>query len=295
MNFLKLALATALVAASSFHVASAAAETYRLAITDVEGLEELQREYGGFRNALSEATGLSFEFFPVNSRTIAGEALRAKKVEFVLTGPSEYTVYGSRAKVVPVVAFARPDYFSVIAVRRDSGIKTLAELKGKKLAFSDIGSTSGHIGPSLIFAANNMDPTKDFQITHLSSEVGYNALKRGDVVAWGTSQDIYARQRNKDKQVTSGTFRVIARGPDLPNDVLVAGGHVDPAVVEKLKEAFRNPETAKKLMAGLSSTPSGLDHYKLSAFLPEIKDSDYDYIRQGYAVIGQPQFSKREE
>ncbi len=295
MNLLRLALATALMAASSFHAVSAAAETYRLAITDIEGLEELQREFGAFRTALSEATGLNFEFFPVNGRTVAGEALRAKKLELVLTGPSEYTIYSSRQKVVPVVGFARPDYFSVIAVRRDSGITTLAELKGKKIAFNDIGSTSGHVGPSLILAANKFDATKDFQIAHLSTEVGYRALKRGDVVAWGTSQAIYARQRNKDPEATSGTYRVIARGPDLPNDVLIAGGHVDPTVIEKLKEAFRNPETAKKLMAALASSAKGADNYKLSAFLPEIQDSDYDYMRQGYIAIGQPQFAKRGE
>jgi phosphonate transport system substrate-binding protein len=295
MNLLKLATVTALFALSSFHVASAADQTYRLAITDIEGLEELQREYGAFRAALSEATGLNFEFFPVNGRTVAAEALRAKKLEFVLTGPSEYTVYSSRMKVVPVVGFARPDYFSVVAVRRDSGITTIAELKEKKLAFSDIGSTSGHIGPSLIFKANNFDPTKDFQITHLSSELGYTALKRGDVVAWCTSQDIYARLRNKDPESTSGTYRVIARGPDLPNDVLIAGAHVEPAIVEKLKATFRNPEAVKKLLAALSVTPKGANQHKLASFLPDIKDSDYDYIRQGYIAIGQPQFAKHGE
>ncbi|MGV6871907.1 phosphate/phosphite/phosphonate ABC transporter substrate-binding protein [Pseudochelatococcus sp. B33] len=287
----KLALATAFIAAA-FANAASAAETYRFAVTDIEGLEELQREYTAFRDTLAETTGLQFEFFPVSNRTVAGEALRAEQVEFVLTGPSEYTIYRSRTKVVPVVAFSRPDYFSVVAVRQDSGIRTIADLKGKTIALNDIGSTSGHIGPSLVLAAGGLDPSKDTTGQHLSSEVGYTALKRGDVAALGVSSSNYVRLRDRDPEVNSGTFRVIGRSPDLPNDVLIAGAHVDPAIVEKLKETFRNPETAAKLIKALSATEDGADRYKLSAFLPDVQDSDYEMMRQGYIAIGQPQFAK---
>ena len=55
----------------------ASAETYKLAITDVEGLERLQTDWGPFKAALEAASGESFEFFPVASRTAAAEALRA--------------------------------------------------------------------------------------------------------------------------------------------------------------------------------------------------------------------------
>lgn len=284
----KLALAVALFAAGPFSAAHAA-DTYRFAVTGIEGLEELQREYGPFRDALSEATGLNFEFYAVTNRTAAGEALRAKQLEFALTGPSEYTVYQSRTKIVPVVAFSRPDYFSVVAVRRDSGIRTIAELKGKKIAFNDIGSTSGHIGPSLVLAAGGIDPVKDVEGAHLSSEVGYVSLKRGDIAALAVSGSNFAKLRNNDPEIDSGTFRIIGRSADLPNDVLVAGGHVDAAVISKLKDTFRNPEIAPKLMAALLK---GTDSYKLSAFLPDIEDADYEIIRQGYIVIGQPQFAK---
>jgi len=284
----KLALAAAaLLAAGSLHAAHAA-DTYRLAVTGIEGLEELQREYGPFRDTLSEVTGLNFEFYAVTNRTAAGEALRAKQLEFALTGPSEYTIYRSRTKVVPVVAFSRPDYFSVVAVRQDSGIRTIAELKGKKIAFNDIGSTSGHIGPSLVLAAGGLDPVKDIEGAHLSSEVGYTGLKRGDLAAIAVSGSNFAKLRDNDPDVNSGTFRIIGRSPDLPNDVLVAGGHVDPAVIQKLKDVFRDPQIAPKLKAALLQ---GTDSYKLSAFLPDIEDSDYEMIRQGYITIGQPQFA----
>ena len=291
----KLALAAIALIAGACANAATAAETYRFAVTDIEGLEELQREYGAFRDALEAATGLEFEFYPVNNRTVAGEALRAEQLEFVLTGPSEYTIYRSRMKVTPVVAFSRPDYFSVVVVRQDSGIRTIADLKGKAIALNDIGSTSGHIGPSLVLAAGGLDPVKDVQGSHLSTEVGYTALKRGDVAALGSSASNYIKLRDKDPEVNSGTFRVIGRGPDLPNDVLIAGAHVDPAVIQKVKDAFGKLESAATLMKALSATEDGADRYRLSAFLPNVQDSDYEMMRQGYIAIGQPQFAKPAE
>lgn len=292
-SFRKLAAAIGLGILATASIASTShAETIRLAASDIDGLEELQRQFGNFRDTLSQITGLDIQFFPVNNRTVAGEALRAGKVDFVLTGPSEYAIFQSRVKLTPVVAFSRPDYFSAIIVRQDSGIKSVAELKGKRMAFAAVGSTSAHIGPSLLLAEAGLNPTKDVEPVHLSSSVGYTALKRGDVAAWGMAHFVYTRLRDADAEINSGTYRVIARGPDLPNDVIVAGGHVDPKIVERFRDAFRNPETAKKLKDALLATTEGADRYKLTAFIATVNDADYEYMRKGFITIGQPQFAK---
>jgi len=61
-----------------------AADKVRLAVTDVEGLERLQVEWGAFKSALEKATGLEFQFFPINNRTAAAEALKSEKVDLDL-------------------------------------------------------------------------------------------------------------------------------------------------------------------------------------------------------------------
>src|SRR5690349_14404859 len=58
------AAALPLMAAGQF---AHAAETLRFAVTDIAGLEDLQREYGAFRDKLQEITGYEIEFSAVTS------------------------------------------------------------------------------------------------------------------------------------------------------------------------------------------------------------------------------------
>ena len=140
---------------------AALAETWRLAVTDVEGMERLQVEWGPFKEALEAATGETFEFFPVNSRTAAAEALRGETVDFVVSGPAEYVVINQLTEATPLVGLGRPDYHCAIIVRADSGINVPADLVGRTVAFGDIGSTSNMLCPMQVLADHGVDPVND--------------------------------------------------------------------------------------------------------------------------------------
>lgn len=268
---------------------SARAENFKLAITDLEGMEELQREFGKFRDVLNKYSGHQFEFFPVNNRTAAVEALKAKRVDFVLTGPAEYVVMRKRTNAIPVIGFSRPDYFSSIIVMADSGITSVKELKGKKVAVGEVGSTSKHLGPMQALADGGLNPLKDVKLSYVDYKVGFAALIRGDVAALGTTTDKFLSMRAKEKSVAPGAFRVIARGPDLPNDVLAAGSHVSNGVIEKIKQVFmaHSQEMVDAILVGEDN-----QKYKGMQFLPKVKDEDYNYVRSMYKTVGYPEYSK---
>ena len=147
-------LGVSLAAVSAF---AATAETWKLAVTDVEGMERLQLEWGPFKEALETATGDTFEFYAVNSRTAAAEALRGETVDFVVSGPAEYVVINKLTNATPLIGLGRPDYHCAIIVRADSGINVPADLKGKKVAFGDIGSTSNMLCPMQVLADHGRD------------------------------------------------------------------------------------------------------------------------------------------
>lgn len=286
--FRSLAIALALIAVFAVTRKAEAAQIYKLAVTDLEGMEELQREFARFREVLNTATGYDFELFPVNNRTAAVEALRSKNVDFVLTGPAEYVVFKKLTNATPVIGFSRPDYFSSVVVMADSGYTSLEDLKGQKVAFGDVGSTSKHLGPMQIFSDHGINALSDLEPMYIDQNVGWQALKRGDVAAFGTTNSKFMQLREKD-ELPPGAFRVIARGPDLPNDVLLVGPHVDQKVVDTVRNVFdsHSDELIAALLVGEEN-----QKYQGMKFISSIKDSDYNYVREMYATIGYPQYAE---
>lgn len=282
---LRRAMLASLLAAAALP-AMGQTRTVTLAVTDVEGLEALQREWGPFVAAFEKASGIAMRFFPVNSRTAAVEATNARRVDFVLTGPAEYVVFRARGNAVPVVGFSRPDYYGTIVVLAGSDYHLPADLKGKKVAFGSVGSTSRHLAPMQVLADQGIDPRRDIQPVHLSVPVQIESLKRGDVAAAGLNRTDLMRMRARE---TETAFRVIARGRDLPDDLLIAGAHVPAEVVAAVRETFvtHSDDLIRAIVAVDANTK-----YEGMRFIARVKDSDFDYVRAMYRTIGQPQFSE---
>jgi len=290
MNARKLAsfaLSAALVLGGA---AASAAESLKLAVTDLEGLEQLQREFGAFKAVLEQETGLEIDFFPVPNRTAAVEALRAKRVDLVLTGPAEYVIFKTRTEAVPIAGFSRPDYFAGLVVLADSGIHSVRDLRGRRIALGSVGSTSKHLAPLQLIKDNGLNPLTDLEITHISSyKTAWEALKRGDVAALGITDDKFQALRASENELPPGAFRVIARSRDLPNDVLLARPDLDGAVVERIRDAFgaRSDDLIAAILDGEDN-----QKYRGMKFLTAIKDSDYDYVREMYRSAGYEQFAQ---
>ena len=265
---------------------SAQAETWKLAVTDVEGMERLQLEWGPFQQALETATGDTFEFFAVNSRTAAAEALRAKSVDFVVSGPAEYVVINKLTDATPLIGLGRPDYHCAIIVRADSGINVPADLKGKKVAFGDIGSTSNMLCPMQVLADHGVDPVNDVDKIHTSRNIAHEALKAGDVAAIGSNAGSWLGVRNKETDLPYGFFKMIARSGDLPNDMIMVGAHVPTEAAEGVKTAILENKGA--IIAGITAHEEN-DKY-VGMDLVAIEDSAYDYVRAMYTNAGYPQF-----
>jgi len=166
-------------------------QTVKFAVTDIVGLEQLKSDYGKFVEVLQQATGSTVEIYPVTSRPAAAEALKYKRVDFVLGGPAEYVVMRKRADAKPVVAFARPDYFAQVIVKADSDVQEAKDLKGKKVAFSTVGSTSGHLGPMQLLADSGLDPQKDIEAVNLQAPVGLDPLSAVTVKGKAAAVEVY--------------------------------------------------------------------------------------------------------
>ncbi|MEH6774370.1 MAG: PhnD/SsuA/transferrin family substrate-binding protein [Cereibacter changlensis] len=279
--------ATLLGAALTLLAGAASADTWNIAVTDVEGLERLQAEWGPFKAELEKATGETFDFFPVSSRTAAAESLRGETVDFVITGPAEYIVVNTLTKATPLIGFGRPDYRCAIVVRADAGIDSMDDLKGQKVAFGDIGSTSNMLCPMQLMADYGVDPVSDVEKVHTAANIAHEALKAGDVAAIGVNEGSWiSGARNKDTSVPYGFFKVLARSGDLPNDMLLAGAHVPAEVQALLRDGIIENKAA--IIKAITAHEEN-DKY-VGMDLVTIEDAAYNRVRSMYTTAGYPQF-----
>jgi len=256
-----------------------------LAVTDVQGEENLERDYGPFKQALEEVLERPIEFFPVDSYTEAVPALQLGLVDLVLTGPSEYVLIRARTNAVPLTGITRPNYHAAIAVSSKSNIKSLAELKDKSIAMIKVGSTSGHLGPTKLLLDAGLNPKSDYKVEMLGREGSLEALKNGEVDAWGGPLIDYQRLVAA-QELSEREFPLLKKGPPLPNDVFVASSKLNPNLTDEI--GSRMVENQKKLVEALAIAPAN-DKYKTSEMIAA-EDSDYNMIREVYEALGQGQF-----
>ena len=116
---------------------------------------------------LAAALGMQVKPFVAADYNGVIEALRSKRLDVAYLGPFSYVL---GATIANIEAFAvaetkkagRTFYHSQVVAHKDSGIRTVADLKGKTFAFVDPTSTSGHLFPKAGLMKAGFNTDKDF-------------------------------------------------------------------------------------------------------------------------------------
>lgn len=108
----------------------------------------------------------------------------------------------------------KPGSFSVYwAVKEDSPIRTVADLKGKTVGISIIGG--GTQGPfNLLLHKAGLDPERDIKLVEVTFPLAEDALRQGRVDAVNMNQPFAARAEGK-----GGTRKLFSLSEALPNIV----------------------------------------------------------------------------
>jgi len=131
-----------------------------------EAATEQMRKFGPLTKYLERTVGTKVDFVPVNDYPAAVEALVNKQVELVWFGGFTYVQAQIRSggKIIPIAQREEDTKFrSVFITQTNSGIKSLADLKGKQVSFGSASSTSGHLMPRSFLLEAGIDPDKDFK------------------------------------------------------------------------------------------------------------------------------------
>jgi phosphonate transport system substrate-binding protein len=102
---------------------------------------------------LQDELNVPINIYIPKSYTSLITAMKEKKVDFAFLTAGAFVSSEKDLKLQVLLKriWAGPFYYSVIISRQDSGIKTLNDLKGKRIAFVDPKSGSGYLYPQLLF------------------------------------------------------------------------------------------------------------------------------------------------
>ena len=140
--------------------------TFRVTTIPEEAATEQIRKFTPLATYLEKQLGMKVQFTPVTDYPAAVESLVNKKVDLVWFGGFTFVQASIRSggKIVPLAQREEDTKFqSVFIAKTNSGIKSLAYMKGKQISFGSQSSTSGHLMPRSFLLQANIDPEKDFK------------------------------------------------------------------------------------------------------------------------------------
>jgi phosphonate transport system substrate-binding protein len=119
------------------------------------------------------------------------------------------------------VRYGSPYYTGQIIAGADTGIESIADLKGKTMCWVDAASTSGYIIPRIMLQAEGVDPDADLaqQTEAGSHDAVALAVYQGDCDAGACYIDARDAIEDEYADVKEKTV-VIAESPEIPNDGL---------------------------------------------------------------------------
>jgi phosphonate transport system substrate-binding protein len=257
--------------------------TVRMAVEPYEAAAELIPAYEPIAKQLGDKLGCEVKLQITQNYTAEIEAMRAGKLEIGQFGPFGYILAHQLAKAEAVATFAdksgKPGtYYASIVAPKDKGLKSVEDVKGREMAYSDPASTSGFLFPAFLLEKAGIDHKKGVKPVFAGSHTSaYEALRNGKVDAG----ELNSQEIERAKRVgvwKEGAFVTLVKSDPIPLDPIAVRGDLPQAFKDKLEEALLSldfkalPEKARAVLIGES--------------LVKVEDSKYDLIRDVQKTLG---------
>ena len=230
---------------------------------------------------LQKETGLHFKTSVAPSYAAVIEAMGAGKVDIGWLATFSYVLAKDKYDVellLVVQRFGSPFYRGQIMVRADSGINSLDNLQGKRFAFVDPASTSGHLYPKTLLLSKGLDPKTFFSKTIFAGS--HNAvvlsIYKGEVDG-GAAYDGSRAAVAKSYPDVFEKIKVLAYTKEIPNDTV----SVRKELPEGLKVKLRNG------LKKISDSPKGSKVLKRLYGISGLMDLDglFDPVREAGRLL----------
>ncbi len=167
------------------------------------------------------------------------EALGNGSLDFAYLGAVTYIKAHQMYGVIPLVQrSADKNFHSLFITPAGSPVKTLAGTKGKRFAFGDINSTSGHLIPHLELSKAGINPDRDLQVRYTGSHSATaKAVEAGAADAGALDETVF-REMVADNKVDGKKVRIFFTSRPFVDYVWVARKDIGAAQQEAFAKAF---------------------------------------------------------
>lgn len=195
-------------------------------------------------NAISRSTGFTFDIRVGQSYAAAVEAMCTGAADIAFLGPVTYVQAQQRgcAELLAVsVQHGKSTYYAGIFSLQGGPVKTLADMKERRIAYGDINSTTSFVYPVVMTMDAGLDPVKDFSEVLItgSHANSLQALLQGQADAAALSFESFDKALQKGV-VDATKIRIVARSAAIPNPPISVNSRLPAGVKAKLRNGFAN-------------------------------------------------------
>jgi phosphonate transport system substrate-binding protein len=230
--------------------ASEAGKSLRVILIPADGGTEdgTKADYQPVFGAVSRISGLSFDIKVGQSYAAVVEAMCNRTADIAFVGPVTYIQANQRgcAELLAVaVEKGQSVYYAGLFTKANSPIRRIADLKGKRVAFGDVNSTSSFVFPMTMIMEAGLNPVRDLSEIRLTGSHANSlaALIENQVDVAALSFDSF------DKAVAQGAvdpaaIRVVSRSIPIPYPPLILSTKLRPTLKKTLRDSFGRVDKA---------------------------------------------------
>ncbi len=279
-------LLAAVVSSSTFAQSAAspvAARELKFGFTPVLSEREMRNEFEPLMTYLSDALGQKVVLYVAKDYGDLRTQMEAGSVDIGSFSPFAY-VDAARGGKIRIIAQSilegSATYRGIIVARKDSGLKTVADLKGKRFAFVDPKSASGYLYPRAMLLEKGIEPATYFKTTTFagSHDKVIAAVLAGAADAGSIYEGALGVARRSGVPVEN-LVTIVSTEP-IPHDAIAVRLDLDDALVKRIQLALINldqSEAGRRVIAHSKKKLTGHVH---------AEDSLYDVVRRTAKLAG---------
>ena len=257
-------------------VQAADPQKLRLALLPDENAATIIQNAQPLKTYLEKRLGREVEIIVSTDYSSMIEAMRFGRIDVAYFGPLSYVLARSKSEIEAFAAGTTkgsPTYTSVVIAGARSGVSSIAEIKGKVVAYGDTASTSSHLVPRALLEERGLVAKRDYEPVYLGQhDAVARAVESGKAPVGALSRPIFDSLVKAGK-IDAAKVRVIAETAPIPNYPIAVQSKLSPYLKGELRAAFLDMRD-----------PAILKSFRADGFAP-MSDHDYDLLRQTAKVL----------